>query len=252
MSSGENAKPDRFPPPQISDLLVLTLCASVVFGFNAPSYQDALKLYTIGWRDLLPNLLDESVTALCLFGLIVLSRQAIRRATYPVAPGHVVLLAMGPFVIFGLVLGVFRPFYSGRSVLQAIDSGLCAIVLAASLVYLLIAIRRLEWWWRVSLYLLASMIAMYLLECALDPAINVGLIGYLYRRNILAAIGSVDALIVLSACAAVAIDLRHRIRRDWLHYVGLVVLLSHTSAAMMHWGRITLRVWQGLYDRVFF
>src|SRR6185369_2980606 len=106
MSSGENATPDRFPPPQISDLLVLTLCASVVFGFNAPSYQDALKLYTIGWRDLLPNLLDESVTALCLFGLIVLSRQAIRRAAYPIAPGHVVLLAMGPFVIFGLVLGV--------------------------------------------------------------------------------------------------------------------------------------------------
>src|SRR4051794_40891501 len=109
MSDGDNAKAERFPPPQISDLLVLTLCFSVVFAFNAPSWQDELKLYVISWRELLPNLLDLFVTSLCIFGVIVLLRQAIRRDDFPIAPGHVVIATLGAPEIYGLIAGVFRP-----------------------------------------------------------------------------------------------------------------------------------------------
>src|SRR5947209_19613271 len=105
MSDADNTKPARFPSPQISDLLVLTLCVSVVFAFNAPSYQDAFKLYVFTWLDLLPNLLDLSATSLCVFGVIVLLRQAIRRDDFALAPGHVVLATLGTPEIYGLIAG---------------------------------------------------------------------------------------------------------------------------------------------------
>ena len=250
MGDGENKKPARFPAPQISDLLVLTLCASVVFAFNAPGYQDGFKLYVIEWHDLLPNLLDEFVTSFCMFGLIVLLRQNIRRADSPLAPGHVAILTIGPFEVFGLILNVFRPLLLINDRLKSVDSGLCAAVFAASLCYPLVTIRKLELWWRVCLYLLVLSLAFYSLARAVDAAIYAGLAGIFYRRHMLAMIGNFDSLVLLTASVAVAIDLRCRKRRDWLHHVGVVVLAAYSAAAMMHWGQIMSLWWQALYNRI--
>jgi hypothetical protein len=252
MAGANYTEAARFPRPQISDLLILMLCVSVVFGFNAPSYQDAFKLYVIKWHDLLPNLLDEFATSLCMFGFLVLLRQSVRRAKYPLAPGHVAIWTLGPFQVFGLILNVFRPFYGtgDHSVWDAVDYGACALVFAASLIYPLLTIHHFKWWWRVCLYLLVLSLAIYALECALDAATELDLIGIFHRRHLLATIGNLDVLILLVACGALAMDVHNKDRHDWLHYVGVLLLLMHLVAAAMHWWRLMQLWWQALYNHL--
>jgi hypothetical protein len=242
----------QFPPMAISDLIVLTLCVSVAFAFNAGEFQDNFKLYVIKWYDLLPDLIDVFVIGLCLFGLIVLARQRIRSANTALAPGHVLIATIGPVHVVGLINGVFRPFFWSNSstIYQAIDYGLFAIVFGLSLIYPLRTIRNVELRWRVCIGLVVLAMALDCLECGLDGAASLGLATTFHRRHALAMIGNIDVLILAAACVAVAIDLRRQLRRDWLHYMGVLALTLQASAELMHWQRIMARWWKALYDHV--
>jgi hypothetical protein len=242
----------QFPPMAISDLIVLTLCVSVAFAFNAGDFQDAFKLYVIKWYDILPDLIDVFVTGLCVFGLIVLARQAIRKDRTSIAPGHVLMATIGPFQVFALITGVLRPFFLANepSVYQAIDYGLCAIVFGLSLIYPIRTVRKLELRWRAVVCFLMLVIGLGLLECVLDAAVNLHLASIFHRRHILAMTGNVDVLMLVAVGVSVAIDLRRRVRRDWLHYLGVLALTLQASAALMHGQRTMARWWKALYDHL--
>src|SRR5580765_6925223 len=104
----------------------------------------------------MPDWMVVVVTGLCLFSLIVLVRQRIRKVNTALAPGHVLILAIGPIQVLDLIGGVFRPFILAHdpSVYRAIDYGLCAIVLGLSLIYPIRTLRNLELRWRVCICLL--------------------------------------------------------------------------------------------------
>src|SRR3954464_6961375 len=118
-----------FPSMAISDLLILTLCVSVAFGFYAGDFQDGLRLYALKWHDIVPDLIDVFVMGLWLFGLIVLARQRCRNVSTVLAPGHVLIASLGPVQVVSLITSVFRPFFVSNSptVYQAIDYGLFAV-----------------------------------------------------------------------------------------------------------------------------
>jgi hypothetical protein len=251
MSDGHQQQ-SRFPPMAISDLLVLTLCVSVAFAFSAGDFQDAFKLYVFKWHEILPDFIDLFVYGECLFGLIVLARQLVRKDNSMVAPGHVFLAAISPLQVIILIGGVFRPFFLANepSAVHAIDYGVCAVVLALSLIYPIRTLRKISLPWRVVTCLLILTLTLDTLECCLDAAANLRWITTFHRGHILTMTGNFDAIMFVSIGFAVVIDLSRRVQRDWLHYLGVVTLTLHAASALMHWHRVMARWWQSLYNHI--
>jgi hypothetical protein len=249
--SAENLPP--FPRLAVSDLLILTLAVGFSFACDAPEFHDGFRQYDVTWR-VVPDLIDTFVRGILLFGLIVLARERIRGSTRPLSPGHWILLAIGPFAMWVLLAGVFRPIlaanwnYEGRKLFAA-DETLCALLMGVSIVIVVPALRKLQTRWLVCLSLVLFSITLVAVWCVLEVAFFLGhLPNPIWRRHVLALGGTTQGMVLISVCIAVAIDAVQRVGpRDWLHLVGVLAVILNAVSCLLHWSHITMRWWRDLY-----
>jgi hypothetical protein len=104
-----------FPNLQISELLVLTLLVGFQLAFAASGLreviaQPAAKYAIPKWHVVVPEIIDSTVPAVSLFGLLVLGRERLRRSEAPLAPGHWIVLSMGPLMVWTQTTSLFGEF----------------------------------------------------------------------------------------------------------------------------------------------
>src|SRR5262245_55893042 len=108
MGEGEQ-KPGKFPPLQISDLIVLTLSVACVFGSIAGQFREALKAPTFGLHQIASEFVVCFAIGVSLFGLIVLGRERLLRRESLSSPGHWLLVAVAPYSVLMLAQTLCGP-----------------------------------------------------------------------------------------------------------------------------------------------
>jgi hypothetical protein len=251
MGDGENLKPAQFPALQISDLLVLTLSIAVAMACAAPGIQDVLTASESAsglgkWNEVARELTDFSAIGLSLFGLIVLARQRIRGTISRLEPGHSLLIAAGPYCIALLFVIAYQRF-DRPSFLQIWPDLALAVALGVSVVFSIDGLRRLEWTWKISLLAVVVWLLSCIGFCIWDAGRTLGYweAPVSFRYTIL--IGT-NALTVagLAVIAAVVVDARRRVSRDWLHFCGVAIVLCNVASYEISFGPSTARWWRGL------
>jgi hypothetical protein len=159
MTDDQSREPDnnlaQFPPLTISDLIVLTLSVACVFGCVSSEIRDALKLPSFGLKQIASEFVLCFAIGVALFGLIVLGRERLRRRESPSSPGHWILVAVGPYSILLLVRSVCdRILLTGRNDMQIfviVCDTILSLVLVASIIWSVRAVRTLEIQWQLVL-----------------------------------------------------------------------------------------------------
>jgi len=244
----------QFPPMAISDLVVLTLVVAFAYSCVAPDYQEALSQGQISALQAAPDLIDYLGQGLLLFGLIVLARQRIRGDLRNLSPGQWIIVAIGPYSVLALAGFLFRPlleagFPAHRRLVHACDDTAFTLVIGFSILVSWPAARIPEIRWRICFWLMFLWLLAGALWCAVDAARNFGLISPTtpVLRHLMAIDVSSQILAGAAMVTAVLIDAAKRVRRDWLHFVGVVALLLLVAHALPTWGGRTARWWQDLY-----
>ncbi len=148
MSDGEQ-KTARFPPLQISDLIILTLSVALTMASIAPGYREALGRNEITVWEVARDLPGYLAIGICLFGLIVFTRQRWRRNAFPLSPGQWILIVIGPYsvialialwirqIVWGFMPGIWKTF-------AAIDDAIFVLIIGGSMTVTLPALRTLQ------------------------------------------------------------------------------------------------------------
>jgi hypothetical protein len=253
MSDNEQ-KSSRFPALQISDLIVLTLSVAFTLASIAPGYQDALRKHEINALDALPDLIGYLAIGICLFGLLVLARQRLRRESHPLSPGHWVLVVIGPYSVLALLALWIRPLIFGYApeswrVIHRIDDVLFILILSISVVPSILAMRVLEWRWRFCFALITPWLLAMALWLALDTANTLGLwpLSSPWRSHLMAIVATFNILAGLSGLLALIVDAAKRLHRDWLHYFGIIALILDSVEVSFTWGNSAVLFWRNLY-----
>jgi len=247
----------KFPPMAISDLLVLTLCVSFAMACIAPSLHDILvmpaeDLRISRWRLVAPEVTDYLAFGIALFGSIVLARERIRGSTRPLSPGQWIFVATGPFAALRVMSGAWHEVlaayrFSETPVLfSALNDLLFGIVLCLSLAFSLRGLRGTEPRWRVCLFFVLAWLLAGCAWCALEVAQSRGL----FRRELIVAWATAYVSAFLAACVAATIDVHKGIRRDWLHYLAIVLLALFSVSNVLHHGALLAKWWSDLYAHV--
>jgi hypothetical protein len=247
----------QFPSLAISDLLVLTLCVGFALACIAPGVRDSLalpveELRIPKWRLVIPEITDYLTFGMALFGLIVLARQRIRGSIGLTAPGHWIFVAIGPFAFLRLVTGAWHDvlaaywFEKSPVLLSTILDVLFGITLVLSLLLLLRGVRTLEPRWRLCLALIVVWLLFGCAWCAFELAQSRGI----FRRELIVGFATTYLLAFVAACAAGAIDALKGIRRDWLHYLAIVLLALYAVSNALHHGDLVIKWWHGVLLRL--
>jgi hypothetical protein len=159
-------------------------------------------------------------------------------------------VAFGPFEVISLILSAFRPFFfaNNPSPVQAADWALFAALYAVPLLYPAITAHKFAWWWRLCLRLIVIAQAVIAIECGLNSATNLGLLGDGDRHYLWAIMGSFYLLGLLAMTIAVFADWLSRQRRDWMHFVGICGAAMQLTAVVSDWWTLIEQWWQDLYS----
>ena len=241
MSGIDENLPAHFPALAISDLLVLTLTVGTSMACIAPEIRDLLAVPVSEWaiprwRGIVPEIADYMAIGVALFGLIVLARQRLRGSHHTTSPGHWIFIAIGPFMMLLLGMGLLRQFVSvewtNRHLgWRSVRDGTIALVLAISVLAVLPRVRSQVPRWRVCLLLILLFISIVAVIGVCDAA-NVGGDYWLYLNN-----GAVLVFLaaLTAACVAIAIDVAQGVRRDWLHYCAIAMLAIYAVSTATHY-----------------
>jgi hypothetical protein len=244
----------QFPPMAISDLVVLTLVVAFAYACVAPPYQEALSRGQISAIQAAPDLIDYLGKGLLLFGLIVLARQRFRGHLPQLSPGQWIIVAIGPYTVLALAGFLTRPLLDAGfprqwRVLHACDDAVFTLVIGLSAFVTIPAVRRLEIRWKIFFWLIYLWLLAGALWCAVNSARGFGLVSPAtpLLRHLMAIDVSSQILAGAAMVAAVSIDATKQVRRDWLHYIGVVAMLLIVAHAVPTWGWSTAKWWQDLY-----
>jgi hypothetical protein len=246
----------QFPRLAISDLIVLTLSVAFAFACVAPGYQEALREGQVTAWQVLPDLIDYLAYGLLLFGLIVLARQRIRGSDDALSPGQVLVLVVAPFSTLALMSIPLRSllwvhFPENKTWIGASDNGLFILVIGASIALTLPKLRLFERRWRVFLVLVDLWLLVSALWLGLEAVRHFGVLTNTPWHRHLIVIGVTFQLLASAAgTVALAIDLLHGIRRDWLHNMGTAAFLMMLVGVIHNWGWSTARWWRDLVFHV--
>ncbi len=238
-------------PPRlgISHLLIWTavvavnmklfMASGIPRGDIAPQLPQALSIL------LHVNIFVFSAThAAAIVGIFILLRAKIRDRPARLQPGHWFVLAGGvAFLVIlscSLLLSAFRFVAKDDSPFeQSIPSWFTAVSIVPTL--LQIGIYFWATWaskgskrWQVPFALLATASLLHIftfgirsLQMLSNPSdLLPGLFFVMDAMLVVTRVVSVAAIVVLSA--AVVLDLIHRERRDWLHWVGIAIIFMTT------------------------
>jgi len=234
----------RFPRLSISDLLVLTLCVGFTLACIAPGIRDLIyrsenKPSGTPWAVIATVVIDYAAIGIGLFGLIVLTRERIRGSALSFSPGHWMLIATAPMAVLSLFLNAIAPLaHTYWRVFQVSRYLLCVLVILPSLYWTAKAVRVSAVHWRIC----ASLMLVWLcIEVVFFVAQVGNSLGRLWALRWVLHLISISATAYLLVCVAaffaVAVDMFKGVRRDWLHYCGLlpVALSAGTTAVNLGW-----------------
>jgi hypothetical protein len=235
----------QFPPPQISDLLVLNLCVSAALMAISPSLRNTVASADIGfgppkWRLVLPEVIEHLAFGGALFGLVVLARQRIRGSLF-LSPGHLVFIAAGPWALMRLIVAdAWRQVLTGETgPLRAIDDGLFVLAFGVSLIFTLKNFHVVEPRWRLFLVAIGAWLLLGAAWCILEVVESPWRV---FRQQMVGMWTTAWLFAFIIACVLVVIDARRGIHRDWLHFSALAILglisfsnLIHPEACQLDW-----------------
>src|SRR5262249_22087978 len=135
---------------------------------------------------------------------------------------------------------------NGRFGWHNAQDAVIATTLATIIVVVPPRIRALELRWRVCLTLILIWHLITVAWCVLEISDTSGR----FVRHLLAGGSSVFLPAFVSSFIAVAIDLLRSIRRDWLHYLAVVMLSIYAASNVVHYGPLLTRWWADLYAHV--
>ncbi len=250
---GDDSKANRFPPLQISDLLILTLCVGLSFVLGAPELRNAVTesgLAAATWQNVLPLLITHLALGTAFFGLIAVTRQ--RASGYEMQPGHWFFVAIGPYALLTLVTGAWREifsvfWFSDTTVLfDAISDGVFMTAFFGSFVANMRGLRGQDYRWRAySIFMLGWLFTGFA-WCAVEISF-----GHDYPSEVLlVAWETTTQLASVAACVAIGIDLYRGVRRDWLHYCAIALLILLTVSSAMLGGSPALQWWVPMFYRL--
>lgn len=242
-----------FPRLAISDLLVLTLTTAFALawvgalGPGDPSQSSP-------WTGLV-SLFEATFIGLTFFGFAVLVREMFSRGRTlrSLAPGHWWFLIAGLQTLLGLpnyILVIWSQAWFGQHwvewrIFEGVTSALSNLVFAG--LWLLAARHAQDRRWRIVLGLKSLEQFIWTAFRTQRTARNLGLAWSPHAMHFFGLIGSVWICLLIAMLVAVAIDVRHKVRRDWLHYLAVLVIIGESIEFFRAFGPLAARWWQAIY-----
>jgi hypothetical protein len=254
MTTGDTALPPDsrpFPRLQISDLLVLTL--TTAFGL---AWMEALGDSDPPSRwDRLLSLWEGGVVGVSFFGFAVLLREILNRGRTlsSLSPAHVWFLVAAPQLLLGLAHTVIAylssTLFSDMTQWRAVESGVSALShLIFVAVWLLAAVWVRPWPWRIVVALKGIEQAAWVALHGHRALRTMGWAQSIPSMHFFGVIGSVWSCLLVALLISVVNDVRRKVARDWLHYVGVGLIVAESLEFYRAWGRLAVRWWTALYQ----
>jgi hypothetical protein len=257
LSNQQPSSPRSFPPPQISDLLVLTL--TTAYGMTwMGAFQSDPPAASTDWQSHLNQLAATLTPGLLfgveLFGFAVVVRELVRgRQLSSFAPGHWWFLITGPQYLLGgthwLLSILGSVWFENQPGQYRMTEGLNAVFygfFAALWLWATASVR--SWQWRAVMGLKAleqldwvvfrghRALRGFAWMPRIDPMHFFGLMGTIHIGQILAVL------------TAIILDRRGNIRRDWLHHLAGVTIIAESLQSLFGpFGTYLLRWWSEIW-----
>ncbi len=264
MSAADTNTPQRpFPHLAISDLLVLTLTAAFGMVWSEALGGGEPLAGTSHWAAQLAATALQAFRGLLLgvelFGFAVVVRELFRgRPLRTLSPGHWWFVVAGPqrlldgvhylIAVWGLIQ--FNIVGQWRTLENAANVPIYLVIVAC---WLGAAIFMTSWRWRAVFAIKSLEQAVWLLYYVHRSARNAGLANtpnipafHFYGVSGTLVICQMAALLV-----AVAVDFRQRVKRDWLHYLGVAVIFAEACQYFGEFGHGAFRWWANVWSHIF-
>ena len=248
-----------YQPPRLSiaHLLIWMAAAAVLMSitisidrWTRDSAWSKLAESSEGAFSLVILIVGRILLAAGLVGMVIVIRDRIRRVSGSLQPGHWIILASctGRIsqILIQLILAPFLSISNASTGSSALNMALMAtpflaITLVVAVINLLAAKRcpagRLWrstfWMWSIITVLGVVMGGLVLMGISWSTH-ELG-----YTLFLLLAMGPVFLLSIASAvtfCIAVVRDLRNKERRDWIHWLGVAMVVSKFVLGLLSWG----------------
>jgi hypothetical protein len=244
---------EPFPRLAISDLLVLTLTTAFALAWlEALGPGDPAQ--TSPWTGLI-SLFEATFIGLTFFGFAVLVREMFSRGRTlrSLSPGHWWFLIAGLQTLLSLpnyVIVIWAQTWFGDGLIQwRIFDGVVAALTNAVFagLWLAAAIYVRDWPWRTVLGLKGLEQFTWTAFRAQRTLRNMGLAWAPHAMHFFGVMGTVWICLLIAVLVAVALDLRRKERRDWLHYLAVVVIIGESIEFFRAFGPLAGRWWQAIY-----
>jgi hypothetical protein len=260
ISSTSPPSASSIPRLSIGHLFLLTLAVGLAFACVAPEFHAVLALPAELFRGrrwiTISGILGETMSAgIKLFGLAVLVRACRRHELPSLAPGHWLLIAAAPPAIFFVLHTAGEPLVE-RTWLGGPSLGLRVTVnvftaifsLGAIVVCLRGAMQCSAKRWKLCLILLGSQFLALFLNAVGRASVNLGSPLTIASLHVVAVFANLHFVVALAVVVAACIDLQAGVRRDWLHYLGLVAIVLDAGAIGIAFAPFLSQWWSNLFQ----
>jgi len=193
--------------------------------------------------------IDQLGIGFSLFGLAVLVLERLRSREFQPSPGHWYFVIAGPIAIWRLLSELLSESIHGQSPLAA-EVIRAIFYLGVGIVAVRGAVLMQSWRWRVCVGLFATSLLILSIRAAYRALEIGGYAGYQHQIHLVAMWGTVAIASCVAAIISVIADFTSGIRRDWLHYEGIVAWLLGAVTIGLVWRRTIARFWLDVYLHV--
>jgi hypothetical protein len=257
-STNPSPNENQFPPPQISDLLVLTLTTAYGLTWMGALTSDPPS-GGADWRarldELATTLLPGLLFGVELFGFAVVVRELIRgRRLSSFAPGHWWFLITGPQYLLGgthylIAIAGSTWFENQQGLWRMIESLSDALFHLCFMVFWLCAAASVGGWpWRTAMGLKTlEQLNWFALHCFRS------LRGFSWApripsMHVFGLMGTIHIGQILSVILATAFDRYASIRRDWLHHLAAATIVAESLQFLFGgFGNYLIRWWSEMW-----
>jgi hypothetical protein len=252
-----------FPRLGISDLLVLTLTTAFGMAWIGALGKGDPPPDTTQWASKVGavalDAFNGTLIGVELFGFAVLVREISRRhrPLRSLSPGHWWFLITGPQYLLGLFQYVIATWGSSQFVdiarWRTIEGGVSALIyLLFVMAWLWVAAKMKTGLWRAVFVIKALEQFVWLAFRAYRALRDAELwTTSIHAMHFFGVMGTLFACLLAALLIAVAYDIRRKVKRDWLHYVGVAVIVAESFNFFEGFGRLVVRWWSALWLHLF-
>jgi hypothetical protein len=193
-----------------------------------------------------------------LFGFAVVVREILRgRPLQSLSPGHWWFLITGPQCLLGLFQYVIAIWGISQFVdiarWRTIEGGANALIhLVFVIAWLWAAAKMKTGLWRAVFVIKALEQSVWLTFRAYRAARDAELwTTSIHAMHFFGVMGTLFACLLAALLIAAAYDIHRQVKRDWLHYVGVAVIVAESFNFFHPFGRLAVRWWSALWLHLF-